>query len=97
MPANRLVLFIRESFIIFGWVALWRPMELLLYDWYPVKTDINLFYRLEHSYVRVIIRDSKILFCRCQHKNLGLLKNNKKEYIELAEESIDPPLPVTRT
>lgn len=58
MPANRLVLFIRESFIIFGWVALWRPMELLLYDWYPVKTDINLFYRLEHSYVQVIIRDS---------------------------------------
>ena len=58
MPDNRIVLFIRESFIIFGWVALWRPMELLLYDWYPIKTNINLFYRLEHSNVQVIIRES---------------------------------------
>ena len=58
MPDNRLVLFIRESFIIFGWVALWRPMELLLYDWYPIKTNINLFYRLEHSNVQVIISES---------------------------------------
>lgn len=58
MPQNKLVMFIRESFIILGWVALWRPLELLLYDWYPVKTDINLFYRLEHSKVQIIIRES---------------------------------------
>lgn len=36
MPDYRVVLFIRESFIIFSWVALWRPLELLLYDWYPI-------------------------------------------------------------
>jgi hypothetical protein len=58
IPDNRLVLFIRESFIILGWVALWRPLELLLYDWYPVKTNINLYYRLEHSNVQVIINES---------------------------------------
>jgi hypothetical protein len=58
MPDNRIVLFIRESFIIFGWVALWRPLELLLYDWYPVKTNINLYYRLEHSNVQIIINES---------------------------------------
>lgn len=58
IPDNRFVLFIRESFIILGWVALWRPLELLLYDWYPVKTDINLYYRLEHSNVQVIINES---------------------------------------
>ena len=58
MPDNRIVLFIRESFIIFGWVALWRPLDLLLYDWYPVKTDINLYYRLEHSNVQVIVNES---------------------------------------
>jgi hypothetical protein len=58
MPDNRIVLFIRESFIIFGWVALWRPLDLLLYDWYPVKTDINLYYRLEHSNVQVVINES---------------------------------------
>ena len=58
LPDNRLVLFIRESFIIFGWVALWRPMELLLYDWYPVKADINLYYRLEHSNVQFVTNES---------------------------------------
>lgn len=54
-PDNKLVLLIRESFIILGWVALWRPMELLLYDWYPIKQKINLFRRLEQSNVQVII------------------------------------------
>ncbi|HMK03386.1 MAG TPA: hypothetical protein VK489_04310 [Ferruginibacter sp.] len=57
-PDNRLVQFIRESFIIFGWVALWHPLEVLLYDWYPIKTNINLYYRLEHSTVQVIINES---------------------------------------
>ena len=55
IPDNRFVQFARESFIIFGWVALWRPLELLLYDWYPIKANINLYYRLEHSNVQVII------------------------------------------
>jgi hypothetical protein len=57
-PDNRFVLFIRESFIILGWVAVWRPLDLLLYDWYPIKRNINLYYRLEHSIVKVIINES---------------------------------------
>ena len=57
-PENRIAMFIRESFIILGWVALWRPMELLLYDWYPIKRDIELFRRLEQSNVQVIIGES---------------------------------------
>jgi hypothetical protein len=55
MPDNRIILFIRESFIILGWVVLWRPLELLLYDWYPVKMNINLYRRLEDSKVQVVI------------------------------------------
>lgn len=54
---NRVVLFIRESFIILGWVALWRPLELLLYDLYPIKVKINLCYRLEQSNVEVIVSE----------------------------------------
>lgn len=26
----------REGFLIIGWVALWRPVEILLYDWWPI-------------------------------------------------------------
>ncbi|HZI52208.1 MAG TPA: hypothetical protein VFD56_00785 [Chitinophagaceae bacterium] len=55
---NKFVTFIRESFIILGWVALWRPMELLLYDWYPINREVVLFRRLEKSNVQVIIEES---------------------------------------
>jgi hypothetical protein len=27
---------LRESLIIGGWVALWRPLEIFLYDWWPI-------------------------------------------------------------
>ncbi len=26
-----------EGFLIIGWVALWRPVEILLYDWWPIR------------------------------------------------------------
>ena len=28
---------IKESFVIGGWVALWRPLEIFLYDWWPIR------------------------------------------------------------
>ncbi len=52
-PDNSLVLTIRESLIIFGWIALWRPAELLLYEWYPFKRDAELYGRLAESNVQV--------------------------------------------
>lgn len=27
---------LREGFVITGWVAMWRPVEFLLYDWWPI-------------------------------------------------------------
>lgn len=27
---------VSESLVIGGWVALWRPLEIFLYDWWPV-------------------------------------------------------------
>jgi hypothetical protein len=29
--------FARESLAIAGWVAMWRPMEIYLYDWWPLR------------------------------------------------------------
>jgi hypothetical protein len=42
-----------ESLIIGGWVALWRPMEIFLYDWWPIRADIKLFDRLGAMDVRL--------------------------------------------
>jgi hypothetical protein len=45
---------IRESLIIGGWVAMWRPMEVFLYDWWPIRYRQRLFNRLARSEVRIV-------------------------------------------
>jgi hypothetical protein len=39
---------------IFGWVAMWRPAELLLYDWMPVRRKRNLLARLAKMEVEFV-------------------------------------------
>ena len=28
-----------ESLLIGGWVAMWRPLEVFIYDWWPVRAE----------------------------------------------------------
>ncbi len=28
---------VAEGLLIIGWVALWRPVEIFLYDWWPIR------------------------------------------------------------
>lgn len=42
---------VEESFLILGWVANWRPLEIFLYDWWPIARRRDLYLRL--SAVRV--------------------------------------------
>jgi len=37
---------IEESFLILGWVANWRPLEIFLYDWWPIARRRDLYRRL---------------------------------------------------
>lgn len=37
---------LRESLVIGGWVALWRPLEIFLYDWWPLRAQAQLYDRL---------------------------------------------------
>ena len=32
---------LEESLIIVGWVANWRPIEIYLYDWLPIRRRIR--------------------------------------------------------
>ena len=45
---------IRESLLIGGWVAMWRPLEVFLYDWWPIRAEARLFDRLSAMTVRVV-------------------------------------------
>lgn len=37
---------VEESLLILGWVANWRPLEIFLYEWWPLRRQISLFERL---------------------------------------------------
>jgi hypothetical protein len=44
---------LRESLLIGGWVAMWRPIEVFLYDWWPIRAKARLFDRLAAMRVQV--------------------------------------------
>ena len=44
---------LRESLTIAGWVAMWRPMQIYLYDWWPLRRRSRLFSRLSEMPVEV--------------------------------------------
>jgi len=48
---------VKESFVIGGWVALWRPLEIFLYDWWPILAEARLFDRLGKIEVRLVGAD----------------------------------------
>jgi hypothetical protein len=46
---------IKESSVIGGWVAMWRPMEIFLYDWWPIRERQQLYERLSAMEVRIVV------------------------------------------
>jgi hypothetical protein len=45
---------IRESLIIAGWVVMWRPLEVLLYELWPVARERRLLERLAEADVQLL-------------------------------------------
>jgi hypothetical protein len=48
---------LREGFLIGGWVAMWRPLEVFLYDWWPIRSEARLFDRLSTMPVEIDYRE----------------------------------------
>jgi hypothetical protein len=46
----------RESLTIAGWVAMWRPMQIYLYDWWPLLRRIRIYTKLSHMPVELVQR-----------------------------------------
>jgi hypothetical protein len=51
---------LKDSFAIGSWVALWRPLEIFLYDWWPIRDEARLFDRLSAMDVQVIDAASRV-------------------------------------
>jgi hypothetical protein len=43
----------RESLTIGGWVAMWRPMQIYLYEWWPIRRRGRVFEKLSRMPVEV--------------------------------------------
>jgi hypothetical protein len=46
-----------EGFLISGWVTMWRPFQIFVYDWWPFRHQIRVLQKL--SRIRVEVRPSK--------------------------------------
>ena len=57
MEGYRFGSIIRESLLIGGWVAMWRPIEIFLYEWWPIRAEARLFDRLSKMKVEVVPHD----------------------------------------
>ena len=53
LTSSRLGEIARESLTIGGWVAMWRPLEVFLYDWWPIRYEARLSDRLAAMPVRI--------------------------------------------
>ncbi len=53
-PVSPVAGFFAEGVVIVGWVANWRPIEILLYEWWPLARRRDLFERLAAAPVDVV-------------------------------------------
>jgi hypothetical protein len=44
---------LEESLILFAWVANWRPIEIFLYEWWPIDRRRHLYRRLAAAKVEI--------------------------------------------
>jgi hypothetical protein len=49
---------VRESLLIGGWVAMWRPMEILLYEYWDLRREQRIYQRLSRVDVRIVYTGS---------------------------------------
>jgi len=44
---------LEESLLIGGWVAMWRPVQIFLYEWWPIARRIKIYKNLARCVVQV--------------------------------------------
>lgn len=67
-PTTGVARYLRESLTIAGWVAMWRPMQIYLYDWWPLREQRSLYARLSTMPVDVVQR---VVPARADHASRG--------------------------
>jgi len=50
---------VREGLTIAGWVAMWRPLQIYLYDWWPLLEERRRLEHLARIRVRIVMAPTK--------------------------------------
>jgi hypothetical protein len=50
---------VQEGFVIIGWVAMWRPAEIFLYDWWPLLRTRRIHAKIAAMPVEIRARDPR--------------------------------------
>jgi hypothetical protein len=64
LEGQRIGELLRVSLAIGGWVAMWRPLEIFLYDWWPLRSERKLYDRLSAMPVRIRYADPEASLSR---------------------------------
>ena len=51
---NTFLRLLKESLLIGGWVAMWRPMQIFLYAWWPIVRRRRIYLNLARAVVHVV-------------------------------------------
>ncbi len=60
---------VQEGLTIVGWVAMWRPLEICLYDWWPIYEEQQRLDRLARIRVRVASQENPTTQFLNPHEN----------------------------
>lgn len=47
--------FVKENLTIAGWVAMWRPLEIYLYEWWPLRRKGQIFEKMARMPVHIVV------------------------------------------
>jgi len=54
MATGTMAKIMKEGLTIGGWVAMWRPLQIYLYDWWPLLEERGVLERLSRMQVRLV-------------------------------------------
>ena len=50
---------LKEGLVIFGWVSMWKPVELMMFDWIPIYEKINTLKKILRSEIEVVFHEAR--------------------------------------
>lgn len=57
LPSDTMGRILQEGLLILGWVAMWRPLQIFLYDWWPIRHQAKINDKLALMPVTVLPYD----------------------------------------